>query len=380
ARVLDDSKPKYLNTPETLLFHKGRNLYGIGALKNMRVDARAILVEGYMDVITAHQYGVCNAVATLGTAFTVEHGRLLKRYAPEYPRKLTVYLAFDGDKAGTKAAQSGLIKLRGLTFIDVRILVLPPGDDPDDFLRRQGNDGWQELLHHQALPILDFLLRLALSRHDTDNAAGKSDVVAELLPAIAETASGVERDSFIRTLAQRLQVGVDSIYADLRRSGLKTAQPLAASVNPQAMKIPVIKRSGGFLLRLAITDKNIFQLAKRELGENFPANEQEALLISLIESLGDEYDYNPATLFNHLPSDSEGLRRFLLKLLDADIPDGDKGKLAAEWINGVKRSLLQQQIAALRQRLTLVLEQGGDTRELLLEKIVLDKQLQDLKG
>ncbi|MEG1537151.1 MAG: hypothetical protein RR387_02565, partial [Clostridiales bacterium] len=274
----------------------------------------------------------------------------------------------------------GLIKLRGLTFIDVRILVLPPGDDPDDFLRRQGNDGWQELLHHQALPILDFLLRLALSRHDTDNAAGKSDVVAELLPAIAETASGVERDSFIRTLAQRLQVGVDSIYADLRRSGLKTAQPLAASVNPQAMKIPVIKRSGGFLLRLAITDKNIFQLAKRELGENFPANEQEALLISLIESLGDEYDYNPATLFNHLPSDSEGLRRFLLKLLDADIPDGDKGKLAAEWINGVKRSLLQQQIAALRQRLTLVLEQGGDTRELLLEKIVLDKQLQDLKG
>ncbi len=381
GRTLTNEPAKYLNSMNTPLFNKSQQLYGLDlAASTIRSTNMVFIMEGYMDVIAAHQYGVTNAVATLGTAFTEEHGRLLKRYAPELPNKLTVYLAFDGDRAGAKAALGGLTKLRQLEYIQVRILVLPEGDDPDDFLRREGAPGWQELVKQSSYPILDYLLRLALQRHDTENASGKSEVVEELLPAIAATKSGVEREGFIRELARQLQVNEESVYADLRRSGLKIAKPGGGAVNPAALKTTVLKRPEVFLLRLALEDKNIFALAKRELGEDFPANAQEAQLISLIENLGEEYDYHPATLFNHIEPNSEGLRQFLLKLLQADIPQGDKGKLAGEWINGVKRALLQGRKAELQQRLTQAIAAGGEVRELLAEKMLLDKQFEELKG
>ena len=381
GRTLTGDAAKYLNSMNTPLFNKSQVLYGLDvAGQAVRQSRQIFIMEGYMDVIAAHQFGITNAVATLGTAFTEAHSRLLKRYAPDPPQKLVVYLAFDGDQAGAKAAGGGLNKLRNLDYIDVRILVLPPGQDPDDFLRSQGPEAWHNLAAEHAYTILDYVLEQALNHHDISNASGKSNLVAELLPSIAATTSDVERDSFIRRLAQILQVDVESIYADLRRSGLQISRPRQQTVHPAAWKEPVIHKASFFLLRLAIENPGIFADAAQDLEEAF-ANVPEGLqLIGLIKQLAEGYDFHPATLFNHIDANSEGLRKFLLKLLQADLPQGDSEQLAAEAIKGMKRALLMDKKERLKQELNAALAAKQDVKDLLVKQMALDKQLEDLKG
>ena len=132
GRVLDDSKPKYLNSPETLVFQKGTNLYGLNfALKSNMQERYFIIVEGYMDLIALHQSGITNVVASLGTALTINQARLLKRYADK------VVISYDADMAGQMATMRGLEILRNAGF-DVRVLSIPKGKDPDEFIKSNG--------------------------------------------------------------------------------------------------------------------------------------------------------------------------------------------------------------------------------------------------
>jgi DNA primase len=291
-------------------------------------------------------YGLNNAVATLGTAFTVDHARLLRRYTDQ------VLLAYDGDGAGVKAALRGIDVLReqGLT---VRIAVLPEGQDPDDFLREQGREGWDALLRHSSYDILDYLLLQALEQHDKDSIAGKGAIVRELLPAIAKTTSNVERESFIRQLAVELGVSGATIYADLRKSGLNVAEPKPDLANAPAPKAPKLRdlQSRQRLLRLGLEHENAFNLAAVELGKDFAATDEEAQIIKLICDLGESYDFKSATLFNHISDKQEGLRQILLKLLQVNIPDTAPEKLITEWLLNVKIADLQLQRAEYQKEL-----------------------------
>lgn len=375
GRILDEGQPKYLNSTQTLIYNKSQVLYALSqAGQQIRQRGEAVIMEGYMDVLTAHQYGVTNAVASLGTAFTVEHARLLRRYTER------VLLAYDGDSAGAKAAQRGLDILReqGLA---VRILVLPKGQDPDDFLRAEGKAGWDLLLRDGAYDILDYLLLQALGAHDAASVAGKGAIVRDLLPAIAKTASATERESFIRKLAQELGVSVSTVYADLRKSGLRIAEPKPDLAAASAVKQPILAdyKAKSQLLRLALENKNIFEKAKQELAGDFAVTEEESQLITLIEDLGADYDFKPGALFNHIPEEQEGLRQILLKLLQVDIPDEQADKLAEELILAVKQATLAEKIQEINQKLTQTAEQQ-ELRQLLQEKTELNQRLQALKG
>ncbi|HHY06331.1 MAG TPA: DNA primase, partial [Clostridia bacterium] len=140
GRVLDDSLPKYLNSPETPLFHKGRQLYGLNQARGfMRNKDQVILMEGYLDVITAHQHGITQAVGTLGTALTENQGRLLMRYT------YNAVICFDADPAGQEATMRGLDILQQLG-IKVSVMTMPEGQDPDDFLRKEGQVKFKQLI------------------------------------------------------------------------------------------------------------------------------------------------------------------------------------------------------------------------------------------
>ncbi|WP_294379168.1 DNA primase, partial [uncultured Clostridium sp.] len=140
GRVLDDSKPKYLNSPETPVFHKGTNLYGLNfATKNKLEQDYIIIVEGYMDLISLHQHGITNTVASLGTALTVNQARLLKRYVNK------VIISYDADVAGQTATLRGLEILRNAGF-DVKVLKVPQGKDPDEFVRNNGKEAFLRLV------------------------------------------------------------------------------------------------------------------------------------------------------------------------------------------------------------------------------------------
>ncbi|MDR2713512.1 MAG: DNA primase [Clostridiales bacterium] len=371
GRIIGEGQPKYLNSTQTPIYNKSEHLYGLNAAGNqIRQLDLAIIMEGYMDVAIAHEYGVTNAVASLGTAFTPSHARLIQRYTTN------VLLAYDGDTAGTKAATRGLDILRE-QGLNVRVLSLPEGQDPDDFLRAQGKEGWDRLVADEAKGVLEFLLDQALAKYPIKSVTDKSLIVKELLPAISKTRSQVERESFIRELANKLSVSTDTIYADLRKSGFAIVPPAQKlSAIPPAENMPIATRASSQLLRLMLSDEEIFAKAIEELGPDFGSNPQESQLIKMIIDLGN-YDFQIVSLLHRFDDENEGLRQFLLKLLQVDIPEGDMQKLTAEYICACKITALQKRIGALNEQLK---SGQGDLQAALREIEELNQELHKLKG
>lgn len=378
GRALGDEQPKYLNSMSTPIYNKSLHLFALDlASASIAKQAQVIIMEGYMDVLAAHQFNITNAVASLGTAFTDQQARLLHRLAPQAPDKLSVILAFDGDGAGAKAAMASLNKLAGYDFCQPSIMVFPEKLDPDDFLRKYGKKGWNRLLERYCYSTLDYLLLKALERNDKETASGKGAIVADLLPHIAAAKSQTERESFIRRLARELQVSDTAIYADLAKSGLLDGKKLkSASImatEPVAKKLShPAKRQ---LLALAINDKRIFDKASEELGDNFADSEQSQQIIDIIKSLGDDYDFQPNSLFNYLPEENEGLRQFMLKLLETDITSDDALALSASYIAIIKQHEIKEEIAKINQAIDKAAAMNEDYRELLSEKLRLTNLL-----
>ncbi len=212
ARTMGDGQPKYLNSPETVVFSKGRVLYGLkAALPAIRKAREALLLEGYMDVIAAHQFGVKNATAPLGTALTEEHAALLKRYADR------VTVVFDPDAAGIKAALRGaeILLEKGLS---VSIATLPDRLDPDDLLRQQGVEAFREALE-RASDLPAFMTEHLLRGKPPPTAAEKSRIAAEVLETIARTPDEILKSEWIRALGARLGVDELSLYHGLKKTG-----------------------------------------------------------------------------------------------------------------------------------------------------------------
>jgi len=371
GRVIGEGEPKYLNSPQSPIYNKSQHLYALHiAATAIRHQDLAVVMEGYMDVLTAHQYGVNNAVASLGTAFTEAQARLLKRYTTN------VLLCYDSDEAGSKAAQRGLEVLREQGFT-VRVIRLPGEKDPDDFLRRNGYEGWQLLIKKHTLDALEYLLQIALEKYGGNTATEKGRITSELLPAIAKTKSQVERESFIKMLAKRLGVSTETVYADLRKSGLKIALPQKeSSLRIHSIQSNIVADPSALLLRLMLEDQDIFFQALEELGDDFCQREEEKQLISMIQDIQAEYDWHAVSLLHRFSGENEGLRKFVLKLLQIDLPQLTFDELANEYIQAFKIRKLQKRIQKLNEEIACG---SGDIRQNLIELSKLQQDLQKSK-
>jgi DNA primase len=230
ARTLGDEQPKYLNSPQTLLFDKGSALYGIDqAREGIRREGRAIIVEGYMDVLICHQMGINNVVATLGTALTERHLAILTRLTKR------LILALDPDTAGTEATLRGLdlaretldreavpiptwrgvIRFEGRLDTDIRVLSLPAGKDPDELVR-ENRDQWDALVQ-QALPVIEFYIKVLTASADLSNPKVKAAVAERLAPVLNDLADPILRAHYIGRVAMLLQVSENALEAKLRR-------------------------------------------------------------------------------------------------------------------------------------------------------------------
>lgn len=228
GRTLAEQGPKYLNTGDTPIFNKSQTLYGLWfAGQEIRRRDSVVLMEGYMDVIAAHQYGVENAVASLGTALTVGHGRLLRRYTTN------VMLAYDGDSAGANANLRGLDILRDQGF-QIKVVPMPQNQDPDDFLRQEGRSGWEDRVADHAMGLLEYKMEQAFLQHNSDTIDGKGAIVRALLPEIIRQKNQVEQDLFVQLLAKRLGISASAIYMDLQKQGYTT--PVEISLPHQNRK------------------------------------------------------------------------------------------------------------------------------------------------
>ena len=212
GRVLDDALPKYLNSPETEVYRKSYSVYGLDiALSHCRSAELVYIVEGYFDVIALHQNGVQNAVGTLGTALTNDHVRMLRGYIGQSGRAI---LVFDSDVAGIKAAHRS-IEIFAREFVDARILVLPPGHDPDTFIMKFGPQAFIAKAQ-EAKGIMPFLIDAAIERHGT-SMEGRIKVLGDVSEPMAAFEDPVARSVYIKYLAERVDIDESAVIERIRQ-------------------------------------------------------------------------------------------------------------------------------------------------------------------
>ncbi|MCX5665990.1 MAG: DNA primase [Candidatus Omnitrophica bacterium] len=210
GRVLDSSLPKYMNSPETYIYSKGRNLYGLNHTKEgIKKAGYALVVEGYLDFIIPYQAGIRNIVATLGTALTIDQVKLLKRFAG------TVIMVYDPDEAGESAS------LRNMDLflsegVNVYIAELPKGFDPDGYIRKFGTEDFVKLTK-ASKNLFDYKMSKLSVRFDIKSAHGKASIASEMLPTISRIENAVLRSNLVKKLAEKLSVDEDSIRQELKK-------------------------------------------------------------------------------------------------------------------------------------------------------------------
>ncbi|MCH7828991.1 MAG: DNA primase [Proteobacteria bacterium] len=348
GRTMGDGEPKYLNSPETVLFHKGRELYGMyEARQALRHIDRLVVVEGYMDTIALARNGIDYAVATLGTATTIEHLNRLFRLTEN------VYFSFDGDRAGRKAAwralENALPQVR--EGRQIRFVFLPEAHDPDSYVNEHGADAFVQQLD-SSLPLSQFLINELASQVDMETIDGRAKLAEMARPLVNRLPAGVYRELLIEGLAEAVGLAASKLnkiiaggttHERSRYSGAVTAKKRPSTLG--GGKPSIVRRAITLLLNCpaAGVDLDLGKLA----GVNRPGVD---LLAALIETVQSEPNITTAGLLERWRHDDKG--RHLGKLAAAEIPVDEEFDTAAE----LAECLQQLAVARRKERIDFLIE------------------------
>ena len=301
GRVMGDGKPKYLNSPETLIFDKSRNLYGLHRARTSR-KSYFLICEGYMDVISLHQAGFTNAVASLGTALTSGHASLIKRYVNE------VYLTYDSDEAGTKAALRAvpILKEAGIT---AKVIRMEPYKDPDEFIKNLGAETFEERI---AKARNGFMFRLEMLEKDYDmnSPEGKTDFLKVAARWLTEFEEEIERTNYIEAVARTYRISAEELRKLVVKTAVQAGMATPASRPSTAASRENHKEDGNLtsqkiLLTWLIDHEELFgQICKYITPEDFTKD----LYKKVAELLFEQYEkgeVNPAQIMNYFTEEEE---------------------------------------------------------------------------
>lgn len=365
GRVLDDGQPKYLNSPETPFFEKSNLLFGLSKAKpKIREKEQVVLMEGYMDVITAHQYGISNAVASLGTSFTPKQGNLLLRYTKN------VLLAFDADKAGILATIRCLDILQEVG-LSPKVLNFTLGKDPDEFIRSYGVKAWEDLVI-RAIPLLDYKLDYLLA-----NGKSRLEALEGILSNLALISDMVQLEEGIKVVSSRLTLSWDAVKEKLYQykknnysKWKKTDINIKNTHTSNKGNISPALKAEKELLQVLLEDSNWLNLILKELGKDF-----------CIDPLHQQI-YNELVKFKKI--DKSNLTQFLEQLTEPAVnlvseflvKDSiiNPKKVIKDCVAVIKREIISNRRAQLLQDLAKA-EDNND-----LEKMnLLMQQIQNLR-
>ena len=351
GRVMDDSLPKYINSPESPIYRKSEVLFGLDlAKKGMREQGSAIIVEGYFDHLALYRAGFSNVVATCGTALTPGHLKVLRRYAEK------VYMLFDGDEAGRKATVRSMELFLDEGF-PARVVEVPSGDDPDSFLRREGAAAFAPLLE-SALPIFEFFYRGVIRTTDTRGVEGKVAFVNEVAPRLLKISDSLERELYEKEICRA--VGIDQ--GMLRK---KVGSAPLARLQPK----PATRESAGteeILLTLMVKFPEVV-LKVRELGaETLFSAGHLGVARSILEQSAEGGVDLPAVL-EQLESPEERARLSSLFVEDAHLEDINALKAFEQCRQALERGALKGGGKALARELAQLDPDSPRYREILLE-------------
>lgn len=367
GRVMGEGEPKYLNSPETMVFDKSRNLYGLNLARTSR-KPQILLCEGYMDVIALHQAGFDNAVASLGTAFTPGHANLLKRYTRE------VYLTFDSDGAGIKAALRAIpiLKEAGLT---AKVINMKPYKDPDEFIKALGQEAYQERIDHAQNSFL-FEISVLEQNYDLKDPESKTAFYNEIARKLLEFEEEIERNNYIEAVAAKYQTGFENLRKLVNHmavgSGMTVERkPLKTGIHENKKKEDGMEKSQKLLLTWLIEDNRLFEVIKPYIG---PEDFTEELYEKTARILFDQYEageVNPAkivSMFNDEEQQREIASLFHTRISEIETKQ-EREKALRETIVRIKRNSIEY-----RSRHLDPADMAG------LQKLVEDKQqLQEIQ-
>ena len=268
GRVLDDSKPKYINSPENVVYSKGRNLFGLNVAKKGDLS-KILIVEGYMDVISLHQRGITNVVAPLGTALTQQQGWLLRKNAQQ------IILSFDSDEAGLTAKMRALEILQNMGC-DIRILQMEGAKDPDEYIIKYGNARFLSLVD-KALSVIEFKVKLLKRNLNLENVNDKIKFLNEISKLISKIDNTIEREVYIEKIAKEYDISKEAIYAEVNKltyadkkdeKVLEKTKPVLLHKKTESTNVSeaVKKRENTILSILLTGNENLYQIIKQNIS------------------------------------------------------------------------------------------------------------------
>lgn len=302
GRVMGEGEPKYLNSPETKIFDKSRNLYGLNIARSTRKD-QLLLCEGYMDVIALHQAGFDNAVASLGTALTSGHANLLKRYTKE------VYLTYDSDGAGVKAALRAIPILKEVGIV-TKIINMQPYKDPDEFIKAMGAEEYQKRIDNAENSFL-FEIRIMQKDHDMNDPESKTAFYNEIAKKLLGFSEELERNNYIEAVAQKYNISFEDLRKlvnNLAMKGGVVNKPtqLKSGIHENKKKEDGRKQSQKLLLTWLIEDTRLFRIVSSHIvPEDFTEDLYHKVAATLFEQFQTAGAVNPAKIISMFEDEEE---------------------------------------------------------------------------
>ncbi len=298
GRVMGDGKPKYLNSPETKVFDKSRNLYGLHIARSAR-KKNLLVCEGYMDVISMHQAGFTNAVASLGTALTSRHASLLRRYTEE------VILTYDSDEAGVRAALRAIPLLKE-AGISAKVLSMKPYKDPDEFIKAEGAEAFQERIDHAQNSFL-FETDMLQSQYDMKDPQSKTLFYEETARKLMAFETEIERENYIEAVASRYGVGFENLRRLVNRMALKgkAVQVRERPKSARTEKEDSIRKSQKLLLTWLIEYPGLYRYVKSYIRREDFTTELYRSVAGLLFEQYEAGEKNPAKIINYFTEPEE---------------------------------------------------------------------------
>lgn len=378
GRIIGPGEPKYLNSPDTPVFSKGENLYALSMIKR-DPELDAIVVEGYMDCISLHQSGFTQAVASLGTALTQKQARLLKKYTDG------AILAYDADSAGQAATLRGMDILvkEGL---NVRILTLPQGKDPDEFVRMKGKEVFKEQLS-KAQDVISFKLNLAKKDLDFQNPEQRLRFIKRAIKILSQIDDEVEVDIYTQKISSELNVSAQAIKDEIKKlhfpyNGLKYKKSQIRDNNKEFNKILPLNgayKAERMVIKLLIEDKEARKKVLKELvPSNFINEKTRKIAQILYEMVQKNEPMTAESIFNYLDGDTSSELSGIL-MINPEFHDDD---MLDSLIKKVKVNFLKHAIRQVREQIKKaeIIGEREETINLLSTYQKLKSEMDELKA
>lgn len=384
GRIIGEGQPKYLNSPETMLFTKSRTLYNLhNARPAIRKSKRVVLFEGYMDVIKSWSAGVKNGVATMGTALTEDHCTILKRMAEE------VVLCYDGDDAGQAAANKSIPMLEA-AGLKVSIAMLPKGKDPDEYITEYGPDAFLREAMDEPVSITKFQLIYLRKNHILLKEEGRKNYLMEAIEIIAQLDSSTEREVYLRELSREFEISLDSLKQDCHQiwTELQKKKPRGDNndiswnngrnekrrTTGAPTLLPAYTNAERSLLHVMMRDRDVAQAVHERIGDAFNIEDHAALAAYLYAYYAQGYEPDAARFIDTLHDNRLEQTAAAILMMDGDFPFDDT--IMDAFIQEITKIPQLRNIEQKKEEM-LRAERAGDAllaAQLGLEIIALERQ------